>query len=216
MLFSILPYSEGMTSSDIINKFKGRLPELINEFTIIKDINLNSNPQIKNLNDEFVIKQNQNITFISKNSYRQLINDYNTSVNTPLINDVQDSDVVKVYYDKKLLLLLAPNNAVSNLQILNEIIDTNEFYKLYIGFSSKENNEKIWALRSYDASTFFSESQNIILSASSVVNLFSEQYIREKFVNSLDRKELLKDEANYLLMIIKVLRLKMKKLRLIV
>ena len=75
MLFSILPYSEGMTSSDIINKLKGRLPELINEFTIIKDINLNSNPQIKNLNDEFVIKQNQNITLISKNSYRQIIND---------------------------------------------------------------------------------------------------------------------------------------------
>ena len=199
MLFSILPYSEGMTSSDIINKFKGRLPELINEFTIIKDINLNSNPQIKNLNDEFVIKQNQNITFISKNSYRQVINDYNTTVNTPLINDVQDSDVVKVYYDKKLLLLLAPNNAVSNLQILNEIIDTNEFYKLYIGFSSKENNEKIWALRSYDASTFFSESQNIILSGSSVVNLFSEEYIREKFVNSLDSKKLLKDEGKLLI-----------------
>ena len=199
MLFSILPYSEGMTSSDIIYKLKGRLPELINEFTIIKDINLNSNPQIKNLNDEFVIKQNQNITFISKNSYRQLINDYNTSVNTPLINDVQDSDVVKVYYDKKLLLLLAPNNAVSNLKILNEIIDTNEFYKLYIGFSSKENNEKTWALRSYDASTFFSDSQNIILSASSVVNLFSEKYIREKFVNSLDRKELLKDDGELLI-----------------
>ncbi|MDA9242739.1 SLBB domain-containing protein [Amylibacter sp.] len=35
MLFSILPYSEGMTSSDIVYKLKGRLPELINEFTII-------------------------------------------------------------------------------------------------------------------------------------------------------------------------------------
>ncbi|MDB2537318.1 SLBB domain-containing protein [Amylibacter sp.] len=199
MLFSILPYSEGMTSSDIINKLKGRLPELINEFTIIKDINLNTNPQIKNLNDEFVIKQNQIITFISKNSYRQLINDYNSSFNTPLINDVQDSDVVKVYYDKKLLLLLASNNAVSNLKILNEVIDTQEFYKLYIGFSSKENNEKTWALRSYDASTFFSDSQNIILGASSVVNLFSEKYIREKFVNSLDSKELLKDDVKLLI-----------------
>ncbi|MDA9242740.1 capsule biosynthesis GfcC family protein [Amylibacter sp.] len=151
------------------------------------------------MNDEFVIKQNQKITFISKNSYRQLINDYNTSVDTPLINDVQDSDVVKVYYDKKLLLLLASNNAVSNLKILNEIIDTNEFYKLYIGFSSKENNEKTWALSSYDASTFFSDSQNIILSASSVVNLFSEKYIREKFVNSLDSKELLKDDGELLI-----------------
>jgi protein involved in polysaccharide export with SLBB domain len=199
MLFSILPYSEGMTSSDIINKLKGRLPELINEFTIVKDINLNSNPQIKNLNNEFFIKQNQDITFISKNSYRQLINDFNISANTPLINDVNDSDVVKVYYDKKLILLLASNNAVSNLKILNEIIDTNEFYKLYIGFSSKENNKKTWALRSYDASTFFSDSQNIILSASSVVNLFSEKYIREKFVNSLDRKELLKDDGKLLI-----------------
>jgi protein involved in polysaccharide export with SLBB domain len=199
MLFSILPYSEGMTSSDIINKLKGRLPELINEFAIIKNINLNSNPQIKNLNDEFVIQQNQNISLISKNSYRQVINDYNRSVNTPLVNDVQDSNVVKVYYDNKLLLLLAPNHPVSDLKILNEIIDTNEFYKLYIGFSSKENNEKTWALRSYDASTFFSDSQYIILSASSVVNLFSEKYIREKFVNSLDSKELLKDDGKLLI-----------------
>ncbi|MDB2337653.1 SLBB domain-containing protein [Amylibacter sp.] len=198
-LFSILPYSEGMTSSDIVNKFRGRLPELINEFTIIKDTNLNSNPQIKNLNDKFVIKQNQDITLISKSSYRQIIDDYNLSVDTPLINDVQYSNAVKVYYDKKLLLLLAPNNAVSSLQILNEIIDKNEFYQLYIGLSSKENNNKTWSLRSYDASTFFSESQNIILNASNKVNFFSEKYIREKFVNSLDSKELLKDEGKILI-----------------
>ncbi|MDB0015508.1 capsule biosynthesis GfcC family protein, partial [Amylibacter sp.] len=106
---------------------------------------------------------------------------------------------VKVYYDKKLLLLLAPNNAVSSLQILNEIIDKNEFYQLYIGLSSKENNNKTWSLRSYDASTFFSESQNIILNASNKVNFFSEKYIREKFVNSLDSKELLKDEGKILI-----------------
>ena len=198
-LFSILPYSEGMTSSDIINKFRGRLPELVNEFTIIKDTNLNSNPQIKNLNDEFVIKRNQDITLISKSSYRQLINNYNLSINTFLTNDVEDSNAVKVYYDKKLLLLLAPNGAVSNLKILNEIIDKNEFYKLYIGLTSKENNNKTWALRSYDASTFLSETENIILFASNKVNFFSKKYIREFFLNSLNSKELLKDEAKILI-----------------
>ena len=33
-IFSILPFSEGMTSLDISNKLKGRLPQLINEFLI--------------------------------------------------------------------------------------------------------------------------------------------------------------------------------------
>ena len=43
---------------------------------------------------------------------------------------------------------------------------------------------------------FFSKTQNIILDASNEVYFFSEQYVREKFVNSLDRKDLLKDESD--------------------
>ena len=198
-LFSILPYSEDMTSSNIINNFRGRLPDLINEFVIVKDRDLNSIPRIKNLNYEFKIKKNQDITLISKSIYRQLINNYDASASSSLLDDIIESDAVRVYHDDKLHLILAPNNAVSNYKILNQIIDTDEFYKLYIGLSSKRNTDNVWTLNSYDAPTFFSKTQNIILDASNVVYFFSEQYVREKFVNSLDRKDLLKDESDRLI-----------------
>ena len=198
-LFSILPYSEDMTSSNIINNFRGRLPDIINEFVIVKDRDLNSIPRIKNLNYEFKIKRNQDITLISKSIYRQLINNYDASAGSSLIDDIIESDAVRVYHDDKLRLILAPNNAVSNYKILNQIIDTDEFYKLYIGLSSKRNTDNVWTLNSYDAPTFFSKTQNIILDASNVVYFFSEQYVREKFVNSLDRKDLLKDESDRLI-----------------
>ena len=198
-LFSILPYSEDMTSSNIINNFRGRLPDLINEFVIVKDRDLNSIPRIKNLNYEFKIKRNQDITLISKSIYRQLINNYDASASSSLLDDIIESDAVRVYHDDKLRLILAPNNAVSNYKILNQIIDTDEFYKLYIGLSSKRNTDNVWTLNSYDAPTFFSKTQNIILDASNEVYFFSEQYVREKFVNSLDRKDLLKDESDRLI-----------------
>ena len=198
-LFSILPYSEDMTSSNIINNFRGRLPGIINEFVIVKDRDLNSIPRIKNLNYEFKIKKNQDITLISKSIYRQLINNYDASAGSSLLDDIIESDAVRVYHDDKLRLILAPNNAVSNYKILNQIIDTDEFYKLYIGLSSKRNTDNVWTLNSYDAPTFFSKTQNIILDASNVVYFFSEQYVREKFVNSLDRKDLLKDESDRLI-----------------
>ena len=198
-LFSILPYSEDMTSSNIINNFRGRLPDLINEFVIVKDRDLNSIPRIKNLNYEFKIKRNQDITLISKSIYRQLINNYDASASSSLIDDIIESDAVRVYHDDKLRLILAPKNAVSNYKIFNQIIDTDEFYKLYIGLSSKRNTDNVWTLNSYDAPTFFSKTQNIILDASNEVYFFSEQYVREKFVNSLDRKDLLKDESDRLI-----------------
>jgi protein involved in polysaccharide export with SLBB domain len=198
-LFSILPYSEGMTSSNIINSFRGRLPNLINEFVIIKDRDLNSKPQIKDLNHEFKIKKNQDITLISKSIYRQIINNYDASVNSSLINDIKESDAVRVYYDNKLRLVLAPKNAVSNYKIFNQITDTDEFYKLYIGLSSKRDSDNSWTLSSYDAATFFSKTQNIILNSSNQINFFSEQYVREKFVNSLDGKNLLKGEDDRLI-----------------
>jgi len=65
---------------------------------------------------------------------------------------------------------------------------------LFIGLSTKQKNN-LWTFRSYDASTFFSDSQKIIPNASSKVYMFSEQYIRDKFVDSLDREELLKDNS---------------------
>ena len=198
-LFSILPFTDGMTSTDIINNFRGRLPELINEFVIIKNINTILNPEIKSLNHEFEIKENQDINFIEKSTYRQILKSYQSYNKTSLIDDVEESDAVRVYYDRKLVLLLAPNTTVSNSEIFNKLINTNEFYKLYIGFSSKQTKDNTWTLRSYDAPTFFSESQNITLNASNVVNLFSEQYIREKFVTKLKRKEIQKNDNEKLI-----------------
>jgi protein involved in polysaccharide export with SLBB domain len=194
-LFSILPYLEGMTSFSIINNFRSRLPDLINEFVIIKDSSSNPIPQIKNLNNEFEIKKNQNITLISKSTYRQIINNYEASVSTSLINDIMESDAVRVYYDNKLRLFLAPKNAAPSYKALNKISDIDEFYNLYIGLSSKRNNDNVWTLSSYDASSFFSNTQNIILNSSNEVYFFSEQYIRENFINSRDSKEILKDES---------------------
>jgi len=193
-LFSILPYSEDMTSSNIINNFRGRLPDLINEFVIVKDRDLNSIPRIKNLNYEFKIKRNHDITLISKSIYRQLINNYDALVGSSLIDDINESDAVRVYHDYKLRLILAPKNTVSDYKIFNQITDTDEFYKLYIGLSSKRNTDNVWTLNSYDAPTFFSKTQNIILDSSNEIYFFSEQYVREKFVDSLDSKELLKDD----------------------
>jgi len=122
---------------------------------IVKDRDLNSRPRIKNLNYEFKIQRNQDITLISKSIYRQLINNYDASASSSLIDDIIESDAVRVYHDDKLRLILAPNNAVSNYKILNQIIDTDEFYKLYIGLSSKRNTENVWTLNSFDAPTFF-------------------------------------------------------------
>ena len=55
-----------MTSSYILNKLRGKLPKLTNEFVIVQNTDINSKPKIKNLNYEFVIKQNQNINLISQ------------------------------------------------------------------------------------------------------------------------------------------------------
>ena len=54
-LFSILPFSEGITSSDIYDKFKGKLPTLQNEFVIVQNTDKNSSVKIKNINYEFKI-----------------------------------------------------------------------------------------------------------------------------------------------------------------
>ena len=68
---------------------------------IVKDRDMNSTPKIKNLNYEFKIKRNQDITLISKSIYRQLINDYDALASSSLISDIIESDAVRVYYDDK-------------------------------------------------------------------------------------------------------------------
>ncbi|MDC1283333.1 SLBB domain-containing protein [Amylibacter sp.] len=192
-LFSILPFSKGMTSLDVSNKLKGRLPRLLNEFLIVENTDSGSIPKIKNTNYEFKINKNDTINFISRTAYQKIINNYDFMGESALINDVRESDAVRVYYNEKLALLLSPNIAFSQQKILDKIINSNNFYELYIGFSTKQKNNNKWTLRSYDAATFFSDSQNIIPNESDIVFMFSEQYIRDKFINSRDKVELIKN-----------------------
>jgi len=193
-LFTILPFSEGITSSNLLDKLKNRLPQIRNEFVIVQNTNKNSSIKIKNIDYEFKIKQNEIINFISEGTYRKIIDNYHAIGKSVLVSDVKKSDAVKIYYDEKLTLLLSPNIAFSKQGIFNEIINSDDFYKLYIGFNTKQKNNNLWTLRSYDAATFFSDTQKIIPNASNVVYMFTEQYIRDKFLNSFDREDLLKDD----------------------
>ena len=194
-LVSILPFTDGMTSANVLNKLRSRLPKLTNDFVIYQNSVKNLLPKIKSIKNEFKIKQNDFINFISQDAYRRLINIFETTDDLALLNDVRDSDVVKVYYDGKLTLLLSPYVAFSKQTAFDNLINSNDFYKLYIGFSTKQKNDNTWTYLSYDADTFFSESQNIIPNESNIVYTFSEQFIRDNFLDSFTREELLVDTA---------------------
>ncbi|MDA9313382.1 SLBB domain-containing protein [Amylibacter sp.] len=194
-LFTILPFSKGMTSSDILDKLKGRLPAIQNELVIVQNTDENSTVKTKNINYEFKIKQNDAINLISQSIYRKIIKSYDFTGSSALLNDVRESDAVKVYYDGKLTLLLSPNIAFSKEKLFDRIINSDNFYKLYIGLSTNQTNDNTWTLRSYDAATFFSDSQNIIPNESNIVYMFSEQYIRDNFLDSLSKRDLLADTS---------------------
>ncbi|MDG2402635.1 MAG: hypothetical protein P8M01_05930, partial [Amylibacter sp.] len=194
-LFTILPFFEGMTSTNILDKLKGRLPSIQNEFVLVQNSDKNSTVKIKNINYEFKIKQNDAVNLISQGIYRKIINSYELTDSSALLNDVRESDAVKVYYDKKLTFLLSPNFAVSKQKIFDQITNSNDFYKLYIGLSTNQTDDNRWDLRSYDAATFFSESDNIIIDASNIIYMFSKQYIRENFLNISNVQDLLKDDG---------------------
>jgi protein involved in polysaccharide export with SLBB domain len=170
------------------------LPTLQNEFVIVQNRDKNSSVKIKNINYEFKIKKNDAINLISQGMYQKIINSYDNTESSALMNDVRESDAVKVYYDEKLTFLLSPNFAFSKQKIFDKITNSNDFYKLYIGFSTKQFNDNRWTLYSYDATTFFSDSENIIADASSIVYIYSEQYIRDNFLN-IDEQALLKDNV---------------------
>ncbi|MDA9032447.1 SLBB domain-containing protein [Amylibacter sp.] len=189
-LFTILPFKKGMKSSNIIKKLQGRLPKVVSEFILIQSTDINEKPKIKSLASDFEIKKNQDITFVSQGGYRKLIKNYETYTDTSLSYVVKQSDTVKVYSDEKLVLLLAPNVNVLDIKSLDSVIETDRFYKLFIGLNSKQNNKK-WSFRSYDSATFFSETEKIVLGASNVVNFFTEKFIRDKFINAYDNKKVL-------------------------
>ena len=159
--------------------------------------NSDKNPTIKtkNINYEFKIKENDTVNLISQGIYRKIINSYELTGSSALLNDVRESDAVKVYYDEKLTFLLSPNFAVSKQKIFDKITNSNDFYKLYIGLSANQTNDNRWALLSYYAATFFSESNNIIINASNIIYMFSKQYIRENFLNISNEQDLLKDDG---------------------
>jgi protein involved in polysaccharide export with SLBB domain len=194
-LFTILPFSDGMTSANILEKLKGRLPTIQNEFVMVQNTDKNSSVKIKNINNDFKIKQNDAINLISQGIYRKIINSYEFTESSALMNDVRESDAVKVYYDGKLNLLLSPNFAFSKQKILNKITHSNDFYKLYIGLDTNQNNDNRWTLRSYDAATLFSDSENIMAYEFNIVYLFSKQYIRDNFLD-FNVKNLLKDDVD--------------------
>ena len=127
-LLTILPFSKGMTSSDILDKLKGRLPSIQNEFVMVQNTDKNSTVKIKNINYEFEIKRNDVINLVSQGSYRKIINSYDSTGSSILLNDVRESDAVKVYHDEKLTLLLSPNFAFSKQKIFDKIINSNDFY----------------------------------------------------------------------------------------
>jgi protein involved in polysaccharide export with SLBB domain len=184
-----------MTSTNILDKLKGRLPSIQNEFVMVQNSDKNSTVKTKNINYEFKIKQNDAVNLISQGIYRKIINSYELTDSSALLNDVKESDAVKVYYDEKLTFLLSPNFAVSKQKIFDKITNSNDFYKLYIGLSTNQTDDNRWDVRSYDAATFFSESDNIIIDASNIVYMFSKQYIRENFLNISNEQDLLKDDG---------------------
>ena len=190
-LFSILPFTDGVTLAGVYNKLKGRLPKLTNEFVIYENTDKNLLPKIKTINNELKIKQNDFINFISQDAYRRIINIYDSTDDSALLNDVRNSDLVKVYHDEKLALLLSPHIPFSKQNIFDSLINSNDFYKLYIGLSTKQKNDNAWTYLSYDADTFLSDSQNIIPNESNIVYTFSEKYIRENFLDSFSKEELL-------------------------
>ena len=195
-LFSILPFVEGMTSSSLLEKLKGKLPNIQNEFVMVQNTDKNSIVKIKNINYEFNINKNDTINLISQGIYRRLINSYNFTASSALMNDVKASDAVKVYYDGKLTYLLAPNHSFSKLKIFSNITNSDDFYKLFIGLSANQINDDTWSLRSYDSATFFSDFENIIANEFSTVYMFSKQYIRNNFLNISDEQVLLKDKPS--------------------
>ena len=75
-LFTILPFYEGMTSTNILDKLKGRLPSIQNEFVMVQNTDQNSTVKTKNINSDFTIKQNDAINLIIQGVYRKIINSY--------------------------------------------------------------------------------------------------------------------------------------------
>jgi protein involved in polysaccharide export with SLBB domain len=182
-LFTYLPYVKGMSSSYALRKLQNRLPKLVSEFAVVQNVNIGKPPEIKNLSDPFVIRQGEELNFVSSKNYRMAIEDYDDVTETNLLSELKSSNAVKVYYDGKLVLLLPPNYRPSELKLFEQYTKNSDLYKLYVGLNTTNLENRTWDFLTFGAEEFFSNINSLILGPSNVVNLFSNSFIRNEFIN---------------------------------
>jgi protein involved in polysaccharide export with SLBB domain len=183
-LFTYLPYVKGMSSSHILNKLQNRLPKLVSEFAVLQNTNIGKTAKIKNLTDPFEIRQGEELNFISSKSYRLAIKGYDDAIESNLLSELKSSDAVKVYYDGRLVLLLPPNYRPSDLKLFEQYTENSDLYKLYVGLNTASSKNRTWDLLTYESEDFFSNSSNLTLGPSNIVNLFSNNFIRNEFIHN--------------------------------
>ncbi|MDA7738792.1 SLBB domain-containing protein [Amylibacter sp.] len=192
-LNTYLPYKEGVSSSDVLKKLQNRLPQIVREFIILQNMTSDKRLQIKNLNNPFKIKLGEELNFISTNTYRLAIMGYDDTIETNLLSELKfsnllselkSSDVVKVYYDGSLVLLLPPNHRPSELKLFEQYTKNSDLYKLYVGLNTRSSKNQTWDFFTYESEDFFSNTNNLILGPYNVVSLFSNSFIRNEFINN--------------------------------
>ena len=182
-LFTYLPHFKGASSSYVLKKLQNRLPKLVSEFAVVQNTNIGKTANIKNLTDPFEISRGEELNLISSKNYRFSIKSYDFVNESNLLSELKSSDAVKVYYDGRLVLLLPPNYRPSELKLFEQYTKNSDLYKLYVGLNTINSKNKTWDLLTYEAEDFFSNSNNLILGPSNVVNLFSNSFIRNQFIN---------------------------------
>jgi protein involved in polysaccharide export with SLBB domain len=183
-LITYLPYVKGVSSSYVLKKLQNRLPKLVSEFAVVQNTSLGKTVKIKNLTDPFEIKQGEELNFISNKNYRLAIKGYDDVIETNLLSELKSSDAVKVYYDGRLVLLLPPNYRPSELKLFEQYTKNSDLYKLYVGLNTRSSKNRIWDFLTYESEDFFSNKNNLKLGPSNVVNLFSNNFIRNEFIDN--------------------------------
>ena len=183
VLFTYLPHFKGASSSYVLKKLQNRLPKLVSEFAVVQNTNIGKIVKIKNLTDPFEISQGEELNLISSKNYRFSIKSYDDVIESNLLSELKSSDAVKVYYDGRLVLLLPPNYRPSELKLFEQYTKNSDLYKLYVGLNTTSSKNRTWDLVTYEAEDFFSNSNNLILGPSNVVNLFSNSFIKNEFIN---------------------------------
>jgi protein involved in polysaccharide export with SLBB domain len=172
-----------VSSSYVLKKLQNRLPKLVSEFAVLQNTNIGKILKIKNLTNPFEIRHGEELNFISSKNYRLAIKDYDDVTETNLLSELKSSDAVKVYYDGRLVLLLPPNYKPSELKLFEKYSKNSDLYKLYVGLNTTSSKNSTWNLLTYESEDFFSDSNNLTLGPSNVVNLFSNSFIRNEFIN---------------------------------